>query len=217
MELYSRYGSGFMHMHFAFGMSSLWTNPPVFPAQYGLRGLRSVVIADVSFILVGLFPGSHGLHIQWNQWDGGSLSAHTGIKFFLFTVHSLCPWVPIVRLWSSVWVCCVTLRIYCTHPSVDKYFSTQHRPFSTPARVQRYMDTSMPKSKAGSPGRSFILSCGGRGFISPTRELPRSVKQKDSSAERCMQTCIHYIVHQVFPILELNAQLLVYTVNVQNK
>lgn len=32
-----------------------------------------------------------------------------------------------------------------------------------------------------------------------------------------MQTCIHYIVHQVFPILELNAQLLVYTVNVQNK
>lgn len=72
----------------------------------------------------------------------------------------------------------VSLIIYWTHPSMNKYFPIQHRPFSTPAPVQRYMDTSMPKSKAGSLGRSFTLSCGGRGFISPTRELPRWVKLK---------------------------------------
>lgn len=58
----------------------------------------------------------------------------------------------------------------------DKYFSIQHRPFSTPALVQKYMDTSMPKNKAGSLGRSFISSCGGRGFIFPIREPPRSVQ-----------------------------------------
>lgn len=59
---------------------------------------------------------------------------------------------------------------------MDKYFSVHHRSFSTPAPVQRYTDTSMPKSKAGSLGRSFTSFYGGQGFISPTRELPRSEK-----------------------------------------
>lgn len=69
---------------------------------------------------------------------------------------------------------------------MEKYFSTHHRPFSTPAHVQRYMDTSMPKSKAGSLGRSFTSYCGDQDFISPTRELPRSEKPSESSTEGIM-------------------------------
>lgn len=53
------------------------------------------------------------------------------------------------------------------------------RSFSTRAPVQRYMDTFMPKSRPGSPGKSFSLYCGGRGFISPIKALPRSVKQDE--------------------------------------
>lgn len=177
---YCKYGDEFIHIILPWDSLSL-NRPPVFPPLCGLRSLKTVVITNVAFILVGLFPGSHGLYIKWSQWDGGSLSAYTGIKFIMFTLHSLCPWVP-----KCVNVLCYLKSILHTHPSMDKYFSTQNRPFSTPALVQRYMDTSMPKNKAGSLGRSFILSCGGQGFISPVRELPRSVKQNDSSTECCL-------------------------------
>lgn len=90
----------------------------------------------------------------------------------------------VVSLCHSVGV--LTWDLPYTPPSMDKYFSTQHRPFSTPALVQRSTDTSMPKSKAGSRGRSSILSCGGQDFISPIKELLRSVNQTDLSTECCM-------------------------------
>lgn len=44
----------------------------------------------------------------------------------------------------------------------------------------------MPKSKAGSLGRSLILFCGGQGFISPIRGLPRFVEQNNLSTECIM-------------------------------
>lgn len=48
------------------------------------------------------------------------------------------------------------------------------------------MDTFTPKSKAGSLGRSLILFCGGQGFISPIRGLPRFVEQNNLSTECVM-------------------------------
>lgn len=69
-------------------------------------------------------------------------------------------------------------NLLLTPTSLGKYFSTHHRPFSTPAPVQRYMDIFMPKSKAGSLGRSFTSYCGGQDFISPTRELQRSEEKQ---------------------------------------
>lgn len=113
-----------------------------------------------AFISAGLFPGSHGFHIQWNKWDGGSFPAHTGIKVFLFIVHA----VPMSWDWIKL-----------------HHLSSRHRASSTPAAVQRYTDTSMRRSKAGSLGKSFTFYCGGQAFISPTRELPRWEKPSESS------------------------------------
>lgn len=44
-------------------------------------------------------------------------------QVFLFTVHSLSPWAPIVRLLTSVYMGRVTLRIYCLYPSMDTCIS----------------------------------------------------------------------------------------------
>lgn len=109
-------------------------------------------------------------------------------SFCLHWTH--CPQVPIMSFSASVCMCCATLRVYCTHSPTDKYFSIQHRPSSTPALVQKYMDTSMPKNKAGSLGRSFISSCGGRGFIFPIREPPRSAQNPHAVHENVyVQSC----------------------------
>lgn len=86
------------------------------------RRLR--VLTAVVFILVGFFPGSHGLYIQWNQRDDESLSAHTGITL------SICPWVLGGDLELKFCLCIfVGSIIHCTHPSMANYFSTQRRPF----------------------------------------------------------------------------------------
>ena len=105
-------------------------------------------------------------------------------RYQVLSVHSALA-MPLGANCVALNLCVNVLRNHCTHPSIDKYFSTQHRPFSTPAPVQRYMDTFMPKSKAESPGRSFTLCCGGRVCMSPTRELPKWVKQIDSSTKSC--------------------------------
>lgn len=137
------------------------------------RELQPVTLA---FMLVGLFPGSHGFNIQWDKWDGGSFSANTGIRYFC--LHS-----TLVAHECKSWDLCLTglcfvKNLLLTPTSLGKYFSTHHRPFSTPAPVQRYMDIFMPKSKAGSLGRSFTSYCGGQDFISPTRELQRSEEKQ---------------------------------------
>lgn len=75
----------------------------------------------------------------------------------------------------------ITWSPYPLKPMAWSTTLNSYRLFSNPALVQRSMDTSMPKSKAGSLGRSFILSCGGRGFIFPIRGLPRNQGISSSS------------------------------------
>lgn len=75
---------------------------------------------------------------------------------------------------------CLTIRRYLFFSFPDLVsdsnlpFSTPHRRSWRPAAVQRYTGTFMPENWAGGLGRSHILFYGGQGFISPTRELPRS-------------------------------------------
>lgn len=52
----------------------------------------------VHFIIVGLFPRSHGFYNPWNKWVRGSFPAHTGIGYF--------------RLWCSFTPCLTTRRLF---------------------------------------------------------------------------------------------------------
>lgn len=163
--------------HFTFGILSLWTSPICVPTTVWDEEFKDCCNNWCRFNICRTFS-----RITWSLYPVKPMGWWITLSLYRYQVRSV--YRPLFALECQLWG---SQPLSQQQQSMDKHFSTQHRPFSTPAPVQRYMDTSMPKSKAGSLGRSFTLCCGGQGFISPTRELPRSVKQSDLSTVCCMR------------------------------
>lgn len=59
---------------------SVWSCFSSFYFWYDPVHLRYCNHWRVYFIIVGVFPRSHGFHIPWNERDHGSFPAHTGTR-----------------------------------------------------------------------------------------------------------------------------------------
>lgn len=64
---------------------------------------------EVHFIIVGLFPRSHGFYNPRNKWVRGSFPAHTGIGYFGLWC-SFIPCLTIRRLFFDIKICIVLLH-----------------------------------------------------------------------------------------------------------